>query len=784
MKDKSRTKTVIFVAIQLLVAALAVEVSYGAEFFLRAEETTVTMPDGAVITMWGFASDVDANFTAPTVANVPGQTLYVNTNDPNIVIYLKNNLSVPVSIVIPSLIATMQPVFFQDSQGRQRVRSFTHETQPGMVGVYAWNNLRDGSFIYQSGTHPAVQVQMGLYGPLIIESDINVPYTGITVDNEVDLFFSEIDPALHEAVANGTYGSADPIVLAENFDTDAGTFSYADDTFRGTTQPGYADGIHDPAGGFTGGALKVQIGGIDAADILGMSGGWSTNFNLASSADVSISVMYNLTQSPNYESDEHSDILVAVDGTLYGNGASYVARVAGDGEGGPQVTTGWNQFTVNLPATAAGSHTLTIGGYNNKKTTAVENMEVLIDDIVISKDINVTMTSTIDYDPKYFLVNGQPYSSNGMSLAAGDPCQTTLLRFYNAGLQSHYPIVQNLYMTLISEDGYPYTYPKQQYSLILAAGKTKDASIVPTQQALYPVYDHALDLTNSAQQPGGMMALLNVGNVNMPPAINSVTATPAVINFGGTSQLAGVAADPDSQPGPLTYNWTVTPNLGSFNNNTIANPVYTPPAVVGTETFTITLAVSDGALIAVFPIDVIVQGVLLQESFDIDAGSFSYADDTFRGTSQPAYASGDYTALGGFIGGGLNVNVGGIDSVNILGMSGGWSADFNLISTSNVTVSFRYNLTQSPNYESHEYSEALIAVDGTLYGSGPGDYVARVAGDGEGGPVETTGWNQFTVNISALPAGIHTVTIGAYNSEKTSAVESTEMVIDDVVISP
>ena len=31
-------------------------------------------------------------------------------------------------------------------------------------GIYSWTNMKPGTYLYQSGTHPQVQVQMGLYG--------------------------------------------------------------------------------------------------------------------------------------------------------------------------------------------------------------------------------------------------------------------------------------------------------------------------------------------------------------------------------------------------------------------------------------------------------------------------------------------------------------------------------------------------------------------------------------------------------------------------------------------
>jgi hypothetical protein len=166
--------------------------------------------------------------------------------------------------------------------------------------------------------------------------------------------------------------------------------------------------------------------------------------------------------------------------------------------------------------------------------------------------------------------------------------------------------------------------------------------------------------------------------------------------------------------------------------------------------------------------------------FDTNPDGFTYADDTFRGTSQPAYESGTYISSGGFLGGGLKVDLGGIDGNPVQGMSGGWQETFNLNLPSNVMLSFRYKLTQSPNYEPDEFSEVLVSVDGTLVGTGGNDYVARITGDGEGGPDKTTGWQQVEIAIGALSGANFTLTIGAYNNKKTWLNESTELLIDDV----
>jgi hypothetical protein len=82
---------------------------------------------------------------------------------------------------------------------RLRMRSMTAETLPQAVGVYVWENVKGGSFIYHSGTNLGKQVHMGLYGKAKFSDPVTgMAYPGITHDWEFDLFYSEIDPALHD----------------------------------------------------------------------------------------------------------------------------------------------------------------------------------------------------------------------------------------------------------------------------------------------------------------------------------------------------------------------------------------------------------------------------------------------------------------------------------------------------------------------------------------------------------------------------------------------------------
>jgi PKD domain/Gametolysin peptidase M11 len=168
-----------------------------------------------------------------------------------------------------------------------------------------------------------------------------------------------------------------------HFNTGADGFVYVDDAFRGTTQPAYATGAWVAAGGIGNGALRVVLGGTDEADVVNMSGGWRRTFNLAAAQSVRLSLSYLGTQTPDYESDEFSEFVVTVDGLPLAGGTGVFGRLVGDGNGGASTTTGVRVFQGSLGTLSAGSHTLVIGGFNNKKTTTSESTQLIIDDVIL-----------------------------------------------------------------------------------------------------------------------------------------------------------------------------------------------------------------------------------------------------------------------------------------------------------------------------------------------------------------------------------------------------------------
>lgn len=171
---------------------------------------------------------------------------------------------------------------------------------------------------------------------------------------------------------------------------------------------------------------------------------------------------------------------------------------------------------------------------------------------------------------------------------------------------------------------------------------------------------------------------------------------------------------------------------------------------------------------------------VIQADFARNSDGFTYVDDPFRGTKSPQYAKGKWTAIGGRKGGALKIELGGHDNKGIQGMSGGWRRTFILAEPAKLVLTFHYILTQASDYEDDEISQVIVTVDGKHVRVGDKDHLAQIAGDGNGGDERTTGWQVFTARLGELSAGKHTFLVGGYNSKKTLANESTEVLIDDV----
>jgi len=200
-----KIQLITLLATLLLTTALLASPSFALDVYLVAQAyDKVIDPDGdgplasETIPMWGFAL-ADATYTPVGEPSSPGPRITVPSGDTTLNIHLQNNLAEAVSIVIPGQSATLNPV--RDGSGR--VTSLTNAVAGnGGQGTYTWSGLKPGTFIYHSASNLGKQVQMGLYGPVTVAAPTaGQAYPGVAYDNEVVLFYSEIDPALHDPPA-------------------------------------------------------------------------------------------------------------------------------------------------------------------------------------------------------------------------------------------------------------------------------------------------------------------------------------------------------------------------------------------------------------------------------------------------------------------------------------------------------------------------------------------------------------------------------------------------------
>ncbi len=184
-------------------------------FALVATDGYISIPDGNVVYMWGYSIDGDP-------FQHPGPVLCVNEGD-TVTVVLHNTLSKDVSIIFPGQEnvlangAPSQPVF--NGLGELVSLAPVAAANGGSV-TYSFVASKPGTYIYESGTESAVQVNMGLFGALVVRpaatgfptvdpngapiayayNDLDSAYNP---DTEHLIMISEIDPMLHVAMEQG-----------------------------------------------------------------------------------------------------------------------------------------------------------------------------------------------------------------------------------------------------------------------------------------------------------------------------------------------------------------------------------------------------------------------------------------------------------------------------------------------------------------------------------------------------------------------------------------------------
>ena len=178
-----------------------IETVKGPTFNLTAKNGFITTPDGGAYLMWGYALDGGT-------MQYPGPTMDVNEGD-TVTVNLTNQLNVPVSIVFPGNVGVTAA---GDSNGL-----LTKEADPnGGTASYSFTAAHPGTYLYYSGTNPALQVEMGLVGAIIVRPSGQPPgenwaynHSDSRYDYEYLFLLTEMDPVIHEMAQCGKWDQID-----------------------------------------------------------------------------------------------------------------------------------------------------------------------------------------------------------------------------------------------------------------------------------------------------------------------------------------------------------------------------------------------------------------------------------------------------------------------------------------------------------------------------------------------------------------------------------------------
>lgn len=146
-------------------------------FELVAADGYISTPDGNAVYNWGFG-------LAGSGFQLPGPVLCANQGE-TVVVNLANQLPVATSIQFPgqeNVLANLLPDGPQADLSGNLV-SLATEAGPGGPVSYSFVANHEGTYLYESGSDPQLQVQMGLFGAIVIRPAV----AGITAQNILDI---------------------------------------------------------------------------------------------------------------------------------------------------------------------------------------------------------------------------------------------------------------------------------------------------------------------------------------------------------------------------------------------------------------------------------------------------------------------------------------------------------------------------------------------------------------------------------------------------------------------
>src|SRR5437660_7477973 len=148
----------------------------GPSFNLTAQQAYLNQPDGEAVYSWGYGCNGTPAGFAPTLngqtcptMQVPGSTLIVHENAVVTVTLLNGlpNAAGNTSILFPGFnVPTTCPA--STAAGAPQQGLLTCEAAPGGTVTYTFTASAPGTHAYYSGTQGDLQIEMGLYGAVIV----------------------------------------------------------------------------------------------------------------------------------------------------------------------------------------------------------------------------------------------------------------------------------------------------------------------------------------------------------------------------------------------------------------------------------------------------------------------------------------------------------------------------------------------------------------------------------------------------------------------------------------
>jgi len=170
----------------------------GTSFDFTAKAANISTADGFAPRIWGFADG-----SGP--AQYPGPTLIINEGN-TVTITLTNSLPESVSMVFPG----QTGVTAVEVTPPTEIGPLTREARPGGVVTYTFTAPEPGTYMYHSGTNMDKQIEMGLFGAIIVRpagfnpaSPQAYNHPDSAYDREVLFLLSEMDLNFHELTEFG-----------------------------------------------------------------------------------------------------------------------------------------------------------------------------------------------------------------------------------------------------------------------------------------------------------------------------------------------------------------------------------------------------------------------------------------------------------------------------------------------------------------------------------------------------------------------------------------------------